>query len=79
MRIGTISMTVLPTKIRFCGAISVDWVMDNFTNIKTHRVLRSGSWLSYPAALPVSFRSGDTPTNTNDTIGLRCVRTSGKP
>lgn len=52
----------------------IDWVMNNFTNIKTNRVVRGGSWLSYPAALPVTFRSGDTPTNTNEAIGLRCVR-----
>ena len=66
-----------PHKNPLCGANSIDWVMDNFTNIKTNRVVRSGSWLSYPAALPVSFRSGDTPTNANDTIGLRCVRAIG--
>ena len=44
-----------PHKNPLCGAISIDWVMDNFTNIKTKRVVRGGSWLSYPAALPVSF------------------------
>ena len=66
-----------PHKNPLCGAISTDWVMANFTNIKTNRVVRGGSWLSYPAALPVSFRSGDNPINTNDTIGLRCVRAVG--
>ena len=60
-----------------CGAISTAWVMANATTIKTGRVVRGGSWLSYPAALPVSFRSGDTPTNANDTIGIRCVRAVG--
>lgn len=63
-----------PRENPLSGAITVDWIMDNFTNVKTHRVLRSGSWLSYPAALPVSFRSGDPPTNANDVVGLRCVR-----
>lgn len=62
-----------------CGAISIDWVMDNFTSIKTDRGVWSGSWLSYPAALPVSFRSGEIPTNANDTIGIRCVRALRKP
>ena len=63
-----------PRENPLSGAITVDWVMNNFTDVKTHRVLRSGSWLSYPAALPVSFRSGDTPTNANDVVGLRCVK-----
>ena len=63
-----------PRENPLSGAITVGWIMDNFINVKTHRVLRSGSWLSYPEALPVSFRSGDAPTNANDVIGLRCVR-----
>ena len=63
-----------PRENPLSGAITVDWVMNNFTDVKTNRVLRSGSWLSYPAALPVSFRSGDTPTNANDVVGLRCVK-----
>ena len=64
-----------PRENPISGAITIDWVIDNFTNIKTPRTLRSGSWGSYPAALRVSFRSGDPPTNVAEVIGIRCVRT----
>ena len=64
-----------PRENPLSGSIVVDYIIDNFTNIKTHRVVRGGSWLSYPEALSVAFRSGDTPTNANDVIGFRCVKT----
>ena len=63
-----------PRENPLSGAVTVDWIIDNFTNIKTHRTLRSGSWGSHPAALRVSFRSGDPPTNVAEVIGIRCVR-----
>ncbi len=63
-----------PRENPLSGAVTIGWIMDNFTNVETHRVLRSASWLSYPEALPVSFRSGEVPTNANDVIGLRCVK-----
>ena len=63
-----------PRENPLSGAITVGWVIDNFTSIKTDRTLRSASWSSYPAALRVSFRSGDPPTNVAEVIGIRCVR-----
>ena len=33
-----------PRKNPLSGANSVDWVITNFTNVKTDRVLRGGSW-----------------------------------
>ena len=63
-----------PCENPLSGAITVDRVIDNFTNIKTHRSLRGASWSSYPAALRVSFRSGDPPTNVAEVIGFRCVK-----
>ena len=37
-------MTVLPRDNPLSGGPSVDWIISNFTGVKTSRVLRGGSW-----------------------------------
>ena len=43
------------------GANSPDWVMNNFTGVKTARVLRGGSW-PYPRDVRVAVRDWGTPS-----------------
>ena len=56
------------------GANSPDWVMSNFTGVKTHRVLRGSSRRTIPEALRVANRSRNAPTHAYDIKGFRCVR-----
>ena len=64
-----------PGKNPLSGANSVDWVITNFTNVKTSRVLRGGSWLNPPKNLRVAYRNRYNPTNSSNTsYGFRCAR-----
>jgi len=38
------------------------------------RVLRGGSWDSYPSGCAVAFRGSASATFSNDNVGIRCVR-----
>lgn len=46
---------------------------DDFTNVKTARVLRGGSWGSNPSLLRVSYRDGSGPSLTSTDVGFRCA------
>ena len=62
-----------PRRNPLSGANSVDWVISNFTSVKTSRVLRGGSWLNSPRLLRVAKRVGVTPTLTSLNYGFRCA------
>ena len=63
-----------PGKNPISGANSISQVISNFTNVKTTRVLRGGSWWS-PTDLRVAKRYGNLPTVTGATeYGFRCAR-----
>ena len=55
------------------GANSVKWILDNFTKIKSPRVLRGGSWRFSGVSVRVANRYVKLPTFTRNT-GFRCVR-----
>ena len=63
-----------PRKNPLSGANSVQWVMNNFTNVKTKRVLRGGSWNDDPKILRVATRGSYPPSSTWFTHGFRCAR-----
>ena len=56
------------------GANSINWILDNYTQINSRRVLRGGSWSNNAAAVRVSKRRGDPPTYTDANLGFRCAR-----
>ena len=49
-------------------------VIHNFTNVKTERVLRGGSWDLGLRYLRVASRAGQTPSDAYVSIGFRCAR-----
>lgn len=63
-----------PRQNPISGANSVDWVINNFTNVKTKRVLRGGSWYKPPIAQRVTYRNWVLPVFTDNSVGFRCVR-----
>ena len=64
-----------PRENPLAGMNPVDWIISNFTDIKTSRVLRGGSWVNNPEYLRVAGRFGIPPTVTVNTLGFRCAKT----
>ena len=61
-----------PRENPLSGADSVDWIINNFTSVTTHRVLRGGSWRSF--FLHLTSRRWQKPLFTTDHFGFRCAR-----
>ncbi len=57
------------------GANNVEWLLNNYTNVKSSRVLRGGSWHVVPTDVRVAYRYSLAPTKSYGNIGFRCVRT----
>ena len=53
---------------------SIIHITNNFTNIKSKRVLRGGSWEGNRRSLRVADRRVNTPTFTNSYFGFRCAK-----
>ncbi len=53
---------------------TVNDILSNFTNIRSARVLRGGSWVSDTKFVRVSDRTRFTPRITNNARGFRCVK-----
>ncbi len=58
------------------GANSVEWLMNNWTNVnvKSSRVLRGGSWGAGASKVRVAYRQKFTPANTHQNFGFRCAK-----
>ena len=64
--------SISPRENPLSGADSIDWIINNFTDIKSERVLRGGSW--YELNVRVAYRNGKDPTKTYFDTGFRCVK-----
>ena len=56
------------------GRDSIAHITNNFTNVKTPRVLRGGSWINNPGLLRVANRYRNDPSGTVISLGFRCAR-----
>ena len=55
--------------------VNANLIIDDYTNIKSSRVLRGGSWNANARLVRVADRYFDTPPNAlNGHIGFRCAR-----
>ena len=65
------------------GANSVEWLMNNWTDVKgfrglhdgSFRVRRGGSWYNVATYVRVAYRDYHVPSSTNEGVGFRCART----
>ena len=53
---------------------SISYVINNFTNVNSSRVLRGGSWRDSPKTLRVANRGRGSPTSAYFRNGFRCAR-----
>ncbi len=53
---------------------NADLILDNYTQIKSSRVLRGGSWYYAARDVRVADRYDDAPTSTFNDFGFRCAR-----
>lgn len=58
----------------FSGSNSVEWVVNNFRNVKVSRVLRGGPWDVDSQGARVSHRFRSNPADSLPTFGFRCVK-----
>ena len=57
------------------GSDSIAWILDNWMDVTSKRVLRSGSWDDSPSVVRVATRGGLAPAFTYfDYGGFRCAR-----
>ena len=54
---------------------SADLIINDYTNVKSSRVLRGGSWSDTATSVRVAGRSSLTPASTSSFDGFRCART----
>ena len=66
---------ISPARNPLSGANSIRWILDNYTGIKSTRVLRGGSWVNAATSLRVALRGGGAPTSAPSSFGFRCART----
>ena len=52
----------------------ITYVLNNFTSLKTYRVLRGGSWISIPRYVRVAPRFRFTSSHSINNVGFRCAR-----
>ena len=52
----------------------ITYVLNNFTDLKTYRVLRGGSWMSIPRYVRVAPRFRFIPSHSINNVGFRCAR-----
>ena len=62
-----------PRRNPIAGADSISQVINNFTNVKSPRVMRGRAWSNVPGSLRVTFRYGFNPTFSFYS-GFRCAR-----
>ena len=63
-----------PRKNPRSGTNEPEWIIDNFVDITTERVLRGGGWSTPPQGICVAHRFRLTPMNTTYDYGFRCVQ-----
>lgn len=56
------------------GANSVEWLLNNYTNVNGDRVLRGGAWSARAESVRCARRYGNKPTSATPHEGFRCAK-----
>ena len=65
---------ISPARNPLSGANSIKWILENYTGIKSNRVLRGGHWVALAKYLRCAQREHTSPAGTYTHAGFRCVR-----
>lgn len=67
---------ISPSQNPIAGANSIQWTINNFTGVRSSRVLRGGSWYSSVLSVRVAERTPflGIPSLTTSSYGFRCVK-----
>ena len=63
-----------PHRNPLAGGRSIKWLLENYTAVKSDRVLRGGGWLHDGGNIRLSYRDSAASTRANDEVGFRCAR-----
>lgn len=63
-----------PHRNPLAGGRSIKWLLENYTAVKSDRVLRGGGWLHDAGNIRMSYRDSAVPARANHDIGFRCAR-----
>ena len=63
-----------PARNPVSGANSIKWLQDNYTGVRSSRVLRGGSWYFDTGLVRVANRNNYSPTAAFLYFGFRCAR-----
>ena len=63
-----------PRENPLAGGKTIDWLISNFTGVRTDRLLRGGSWHNFPMLVGVADRNWRPPVALDSGFGFRCAR-----
>ena len=62
-----------PSQNPISGANTVEWILSNFIDAESNRVLRGGSWRIPASLVRTANRNAESPSFSLNVIGFRCV------
>ena len=63
-----------PARNPLSGANNIQWILENYTGVKSNRVLRGGSAYWDATFVRAASRASNTPSSMSAHYGLRCVK-----
>ena len=66
--------SISPAQNPLSGANSIQWLLDNYTGVKSHRVIRGGAWYVDADRVRCAYRNATTPRPRIGSMGFRCVK-----
>ena len=65
---------ISPAHNPLSGANSIKWILDNYTGIRSRRMLRGGAWGHPASSARVANRNSNVPWGAYIDYGFRCAR-----
>ncbi len=65
---------ISPARNPLSGANSIQWLLENWTGVKSNRVLRGGAWFNNAPYVRCAERNYGPPARPDDSYSFRCVK-----